>query len=126
MTRADNSAYLRQAAKERHEAALERASAALRFLHSAGRAVTFKSVAEQAGVSRNWLYRQPELREAIIRCRTRTRRPAPAIPTAQRPSLASLQSRLDTAHAQIARLRAENTQLRDQVARLLGERRLKP
>ncbi len=57
MTRADNSAYLRQAAKERQEAALERASAALRFLDSAGRAVTFKSVAEQAGISRNWLYR---------------------------------------------------------------------
>jgi len=57
MTRADNSPYLRQAAKERQEAALERASADLRFLDSAGRAVTFNSVAEQAGIPRNWLYR---------------------------------------------------------------------
>ncbi|HYA44966.1 MAG TPA: DUF6262 family protein [Acidimicrobiales bacterium] len=125
MTRADNSAYLRLAAKERHEAALERSVTALRSLDRAGLSITFNSVAERAAVSRSWLYRQPELREAIVRCRSFKRKPGPAVPAAQRSSFASLQSRLDTAHAEITRLRAENSELRHQVERLLGERRMR-
>ena len=125
MTRADNSAYLRAAAKERHEAALERSASALRSLEHAGLPVTFKSVAEQADVSRNWLYGQTELREAIIRSRSFNRKPRRAVPAPQRQSLASLQTRLDTAHAEITRLRGENAQLRAQVERLLGERRMR-
>jgi hypothetical protein len=125
MTRADNSAYLRAAAKERHEAALERSASALRFLEHAGLPFTFKSVAEQADVSRNWLYGQTELREAIIRCRSFNRKPRRAVPAAQCPSLASLQSRLDTVHVEITRLRGENAKLRAQVERLLGERRMR-
>ena len=125
MTRADNSAYLRLAAKERHEAALERSVAALRSLERAGLSITFNSVAGRAGVSRSWLYRQPELREAIVSCRSLRRAPALGVPAAQRSSLASLQSRLETAYAEVARLRATNSELRRQVEHLLGERRLR-
>ena len=51
MTRADT--YLLAAAKEPHEAALERSASALRSLEHAGLPVTFKPVAERADVSRN-------------------------------------------------------------------------
>ena len=125
MTRADNSAYLRAAAKELHEAALERSASALRSLEHAGLPVTFMYVAVQAGVSRNWLYGQTELREAIIRSLSFDRKPRRAVPGAQRPSFASLQSRLGTAYAEITRLRAENAAPRAQVERLLGERRMR-
>lgn len=81
MARADNTAHLRQAAAERHEAALHRARNALRSLDKSGMRVTFSTVAERARVSRSWLYRQEELRDSIIRWRSqppRRTRPVPA------------------------------------------------
>ena len=122
MTRADNSAHLRRAAEQRQKAALERARAALRSLDAARQPISFASVARQARVSRNWLYRQPELRVAILSCRSRPRS-GPRLPSAERAGRDSLKERLDAARGELARLRAENDGLRDQVARLLGERR---
>ena len=60
---------LRQAAEARHAATLARATAALEVLARGQEPVTFRQLAVAAGVSRSWLYRQPELREAIERLR---------------------------------------------------------
>jgi hypothetical protein len=46
------------------------------------------------------------------------------IPNTQRASDESFRQRLDTARAEIQRLRSENAALRDQVARALGEQRI--
>ena len=123
MTRADNSRYLAEATAERHDSARRRATEAIEDLDRGGEAVTFAAVALTAGVSRGWLYRQDDLRTAIIRLRPDVSRPAPAAVANQRASVASLRQRLDATRAEIALLRDENSQLRDQVARAHGEQR---
>ncbi len=123
MTRADNTRHLRQAATDRHNDAVERATAALTDLNRQGRSITFTAVAETGNVSRTWLYTQPALRDTITSLRTGHTRPAPAVPAAQRATTESLRQRLDTARQDLTRLRAENQTLRDQLALALGEQR---
>ena len=87
-------------------------------------AVTFTAVADAAGVSRSWLYNQPDLRDTITGLRHNgNTAPATVTPAAQRATTDSLRQRLDAARDEIARLRAENATLRDQLARSLGEQR---
>lgn len=121
MTRADNSALLAQANTRRHEAALSAARHAIQQLQREGEPVNFSAVARSAGVSRQWLYRQGQIRDLI--CRLSHQEPPAAALTAQRASADSLRQRLDTARAEITRLRAENRSLRDQIARQLGLQR---
>ncbi len=68
---------------------------------------------------------QSDLIDAVTRLRARITAGAAAIPGAQRASDESLRQRLDGASAEIERLRIENTALRDQVARALGEQRIR-
>ncbi|MFJ2258603.1 DUF6262 family protein [Streptomyces sp. NPDC087844] len=84
---------------------------ALRTLDAAGEPVTFETVAKQAGVSRSWLYAQPDLRAEIERLRAAHRRePRSPVPARQRTSDASLLRRLEAANARIRRLTEENQQ----------------
>jgi hypothetical protein len=122
MARADNTRFLAQAAADRHQATLRKASEAIEHLHSSGQPVNFTTVAAAAGISRTWLYRHPYIRDLISRLRTAPSGPATP-PPAQRATTESLRARLDTARTEITRLRVENTNLRDQAARHLGEQR---
>jgi hypothetical protein len=124
VTRADNTHHLVQAAAARHDRSLSRVRAAIDALERDGQPLTFAAVARVAGVSRSWLYDQPDLRDSIIRVR-RDRPIASPVPSVQRASPASLRQRLDDAKDEVARLRAENTVLRDQLARRLGEQRVR-
>lgn len=126
--RADNTRFLLQAARDRHETTMARAGEALRRLDRIGAPVSFRAVAQAAGVSRAWLYRQPELRAEIDRLRAAnsTSPHTPRPPASQRGSDESRQRRIEALLADNARLRAENAQLHEQVARLLGERRDRP
>src|SRR6266540_725948 len=102
--RADNSRFLIQAARRRSQATRERAIQALRRLAATGGPATFDSVARTAGVSRSWLYTQPDLRAEIERLRAAYGH-APAslpIPARQRASDASLQRRLEAVNAESA------------------------
>lgn len=121
MTRADNSAFLAQANARRHQAALAAARHAIEHLQREGTAVNYTVVARSAGVSRTWLYRQDQIRSLISQLRQQ-HAPASTL-TAQRASTDSLRQRLDTARAEITRLRAENHSLREQIARQLGLQR---
>ncbi|HZD00820.1 MAG TPA: DUF6262 family protein [Actinomycetes bacterium] len=127
--RADNSRYVVQAAQRRSQATRDRAVQALRRLVARGDPITFDSLARTAGVSRSWLYAQPDLRLKVARLRARQRErqgaaPAtPPVPARQRASDASLRRRLEAVNAEIRRLREENRQLREQLAWALGERR---
>jgi hypothetical protein len=121
MARADNSVFLAQANARRHEAALAAARHAIEQLQREGKAINYTVVAHSAGVSRTWLYRQGQIRDLISQLRQQH---APAVAlAAQHASNDSLRQRLDTARAEIARLRAENRSLREQIARQLGLQR---
>ncbi|MFF4410653.1 DUF6262 family protein [Streptomyces sp. NPDC001404] len=64
---ADNSHLIAAAARRRSAATRRRAVTALRRMDATGIAITFETVARAAGVSRSWLYNQPDLRSEIGR-----------------------------------------------------------
>lgn len=121
--RPDNSRYLVQSARDRSDAAFTRARDALRDLDRSGQPVTFRGLAAAAGVSRAWLYRQPGIRAEVEQLRAAAPAAARPLPAAQRGTDHSRQQRIEALLADNARLRAENTRLREHVAALLGERR---
>lgn len=122
--RADNSAHLLAAARRRAEQTRARALRALRNLDNAGTPVTFEAVAREAGVSRSWLYSQPDLRATIHDLRAQDRPAAtPAPPQRQRASDASLLRRLEASAARLRQLEADNQQLRQALAEALGAAR---
>jgi small-conductance mechanosensitive channel len=125
--RPDNTAHLITTAKRRRELTRAKAIRALRELDRAGTAVTFETVARGAGVSRSWLYTQPDIRAEVQRLRDTTRRaPSPPVPTGQRASDVSLLRRLQTANERNRTLAEENRRLRRQLAQALGEQRTTP
>ena len=122
--RADNTAYLLTAASQRHELTRSKAIRAIRELDAAGTAVTFESVARAAGVSRSWLYTQPDIRGEIQRLRDLGRRaPSTPVPARHRSSGASLLRRLEAVNARNRELAQDNQRLRHQLAQALGQLR---
>jgi hypothetical protein len=117
MTPTDNAAILTRANARRRQATLAAARDAIERLGREGRRV---SVGGAAGVSRAWLYRDPEIRNLIEQLRGT---PQTTTRDAHRASADSLRQRLDAARADITRLRAENAALRDQLARHFGGQR---
>jgi hypothetical protein len=110
----DHPGPLAAAAIRRRDEARDRARTALRDLDRRGETISFQAVARRAGVSRQWLYTQPELRAEIERLRGRDSPAAPRAPDAERAREASLRQRNTT-------LLAENRRLRDQIAELKTE-----
>jgi Family of unknown function (DUF6262) len=107
--RADNTTAIIAAAQRRRELTRAKTIRALRELDHASAPATFEAVARAAGVSRSWLYAQPDIRAEIERLRRRTRRaPSPAIPAGQRASDASLHSRLQAALERNRKLAEDN------------------
>ena len=60
---------LSEAASRRHELTRARAVQSLRELDRAGVPVTFAGIARAAGVSRSWLYTQPDISSQIRQLR---------------------------------------------------------
>ena len=114
---------LREAAQARHEATLRRATTALQRLARRGEPVTFRRLAETAGVSRSWLYRQSQLRDEINRLRDASAGRPGTLPSAERATADSMRQQLRTYRDEVTRLRTENQELRDQLARHLGAAR---
>ena len=116
---------LSEAAARRHELTRSRTVQALRELDRSGTPVTFAGVAQAAGVSRSWLYTQPDISSQIRRLRQNTSSAgsAGAIPAGQRTTDASLRARLTTALDRNKQLADENARLRRQLARALGDQR---
>ena len=123
--RGDNSHHVIAAAHRRAEQTRQRAVNALRRMDGTGQRITFDAVSRAAGVSRSWLYAQDDMRAEIDRLRQRhPATPPPQVPPSrQRASDTSLLRRLEAATARIRHLETDNQQLRDALARALGERR---
>jgi hypothetical protein len=116
---------LSEAAARRHELTRAKAVQALRELDRAGTPVTFAGVARAAGISRSWLYTQPDVGSQIRRLRQETNAAGSdcGIPAAQRATDASLRARLTAALDRNKQLANENARLRRQLARALGDQR---
>ncbi len=111
---------LSEAAARRHELTRAKAVQALRELDRAGAPVTFARVAQEAGISRSWLYTQPDISSQIRRLREKT---DGAIPAGQRATDASLRARLAAALDRNKQLTDDNARLHRQLARALGDQR---
>ncbi|HXZ72301.1 MAG TPA: DUF6262 family protein, partial [Streptosporangiaceae bacterium] len=116
-----NTAGLTAAARTRHELTRAKAVKALHDLQRQRVPVTFGVVAATAGVSRSWLYRQPDLRLQIDQLRQTGPAPAShATDGATQSSGASLRARLNQALERNRQLANDNTRLRRQLAQALG------
>jgi negative regulator of sigma E activity len=117
--------HLADAAARRHELTRSRAIQALRELDRAGTPVTFAGVARAAGISRSWLYTQPDISGQIrnLRHNTDGAGSAGAIPAGQRATDASLRARLTATLDRNKQLADENARLHRQLARALGDQR---
>ena len=116
---------LPETAARRHELTRAKAVQALRELDRAGAPVTFAGVAQAAGISRSWLYTQPDISGQIRRLREKTDDAGGvgAIPAGQRATDASLRARLAAALNRNRQLADENARLRRHLARVLGDQR---
>lgn len=118
--KADNTRHLAKASRSRAEQTRRRAVTTLRQLASAGQPLTISVLAQHAGVSRSWLYTQPDL---LAQIREEQPRPTTAVPSRQAASDGSLRQRLQLAHERIRELEADNQQLRHALAQALGDQR---
>jgi hypothetical protein len=87
--------------------------------------VTFAGVAQAAGISRSWLYTQPDISSQIRGLREKTDGVG-TIPAGQRATDASLRARLTAALDRNRQLADENARLRRQLAHALGAVRRSP
>lgn len=85
---------------------LEKAEAGIRTLLKARRPINFESVAEASGVSRTWLYRQPELRARIEHLRAQQ---------AAQPGQATQKASAQSNSAMVRTVKAQNQKLQAQV-----------
>jgi hypothetical protein len=120
----DSGNRLAEHARRRHEQTLQRAQAALAKLANNGGTATVAGLAREAGVSRSWIYTQPELRDLLEQLQ-HTKNPVGAAGRGgnSRASEESLRRRLALAHQHIAQLRNDNHELRQMLARAHGDLR---
>ena len=121
--RRDNSHHLVAAAQRRRADTLERARRALHELSETGQRHTVTQIAAHAGISRSWLYAQPELRDQLRRLTTMPYTDRSTTHPTAHASDASLRQRLTLAHERIRELDNQNRQLRNQIAHLHGQLR---
>ena len=112
---------LRGAATARSLSATERARRALAELDRRGQAITFRAVANQAGVSARFLYGHAELRGMIQQLRDEQPSSPSRQPRHPRGGEESLRARLRGTLEDNKRLRAENAQLREELALAHGQ-----
>jgi hypothetical protein len=117
----ERSQALRSAAAARSVAAEQRARHAITELDRRGQAITFLAVAADAGVSARYLYAHPQLRATIQQLRDEQHSTPSRLPRQQRANDESIRARLRGALEENKELRAENAQLRDELALVHGE-----
>jgi hypothetical protein len=119
----DQTTALAAASAQKHDDVITRANSALRDLDRTGMAINFQTVARAGGVSRQWLYQQPDLRREIEQLRRAGRDTAPGVPSAQRATEASLRQRVRSLLDENHRLRCETGELRAELALAYGQQR---
>ena len=115
------SKVLRSAAAARSIAAEQRARHAIAELDRRGQPITFVAVAAEAGVSARYLYAHPQLRATIQQLRNEQHSTPARPPRQPRASEESIRARLRGALEENKQLRAENAQLRDELALAHGQ-----
>ncbi len=107
---------LRANAQRKAAVTEQRAEAALALLLQEQRPITFKAVAQTAGISTAWLYEHEAIKARIIHLRTQqTPRAQVKIPPKEQASNASKDAMIAALRQRIQKLEKENNDLKRQV-----------
>jgi biotin operon repressor len=111
---------LRQNAQKKRQQALEKTEQGIRQLLKSSRPVNFETVAEVAGVSKAWLYRETEIKERIEQLRAQGTGKTPVV---SKPKAldASKDAINKTLKERIKRLEAEARELRKHIEVITGQ-----
>lgn len=120
---AERASALRVAAATRSLDAEQRARKALAALQRQGQSITFKAVAAEASVSRQFLYSHAALRAEIDQLRAEQLRAPSPVPARERASADSIRARLRETLEENKRLRDELVELRQELALAHGRAR---
>jgi hypothetical protein len=125
MTPADNSHHLAAVTARRSAEARRRAENALLALRGSGQLASVSQLAKDAGVSRSWLYTQPDLIAGLrqLAGQAPTPRSAPASEQSLRVRLSAVQARNQRLQQQVNALTEQNNQQRRQLERTYAELR---
>ena len=111
-----NTDGLRQRAQERAAATSRRAEEGIALLIRDLQPITFRAVAETAGVSTAWLYQHEDIKRRIAHLRAQqVPHVSVRIPVQEQASDASKDSVIKTLTERLKRLEAENRELRKQL-----------
>ncbi|MFD6107647.1 DUF6262 family protein [Nocardia salmonicida] len=119
MPLADNTRFLLEATRQRSTEARKRAEAAITTATCGTGRITVAGIAKTAGVSRSWIYTQPDLVDAISALQQQNPSADRTAPTAA--TVESLQTRLEAANERSKQLRTQVTQLTAQLETAYGE-----
>ena len=106
---------------KRKENARQKALAAIEYLRIHKREINFNSVHVQSGVSKNYLYKDPELRKAIEDCREKGICEKKAWHEKYDKTSKSKDVIIAAKDKRIAKLEEENKQLKKQISNLLAQ-----
>ncbi|MBT2233470.1 DUF6262 family protein [Nonomuraea sp. NEAU-A123] len=125
MTPADNSHHLAAAAARRSAEARCRAENALLALRGSGQSISVSQLAINAGVSRSWLYTQPDLIAGLrqLNGQAPTRRSVPASERSLQVRLTAAQARNERLQQRVNALAEQNNQQRQQLEHAYAELR---
>ena len=122
MTHKRNTTGLASSAASKKEATVKKTEAAISALLKVSAVINFNTVAEKAGVSKAWLYREPAFADRIKRLRDQQAGNQPkAHKESERASEASNQALVTTLKARVKELESENRELKKQLEIVYGK-----
>lgn len=110
---------LRQNAQKKRQEAVERTEQGIKTLLKEGRTVNFKTVAEAAGVSTAWLYKEPQIKERIEHLRQQQVE-RKSLPLKQKATYASKDAMIKTLKERVKKQELEIRGLRDHIEVVQG------
>jgi len=109
-----NTAGLKNHAAQKRDRAFEKLAKGIKKLLREKKRINFKAVAEASGLSRAWLYKEPEAKARITQLRKQTEENI-KIPPEQRPSEASKDAIIKTLKLRLKEVVNENKDLKKQL-----------
>lgn len=109
-----NTEGIKSSAQKKRQDAFHKTDEAIKVLIKTQKPINIESVAQAAGVSRQWIYNQPELRERIETLRAQ-QSPKKAIPKSQSVSDASKDAIIKTLRQRLREVEEENKELQKKI-----------
>jgi Family of unknown function (DUF6262) len=109
-----NTEGIKAAAQKKRQESLNKTDEAIKVLIKTQKPINFESVAQAAGVTRQWIYREPELRRRIETLREQ-QSPKKAIPKNQSASDASKDAIIKTLRQRLRKAEDENKELQKRI-----------